>query len=258
MGLVFDTNPNHALEELSDSVPLPEILWNFSRYTGPARITLEQNPHFYSRCPADESTYTPMFRCHPIQDTSGSLKHNDTVYVLLDRPSRVFLHTKQKSRIFGNIWLLNGCLIFRGLHQVSLSRHFLSELFSDSSGVLEGEQLVRGSSTQYKLRYCERPLVYHGSASRSRLNHRCLQPIVTTPSANPSSDEEFEDWTALSRPTSHSIDTHIYRLWGSPASTSVLVCFHSSSLSNAVCQHLHRTYLHRLQRPSDLNTGRHT
>ena len=86
-----------------------------------ARITLEQNPHFYLRCPANESAYTPIFRRHPLQDTSA-LEHNDAIYVLFDRPFRVFLHTEHTSRIFGNIWMLNGCLIFRGLCHVSLLR----------------------------------------------------------------------------------------------------------------------------------------
>jgi hypothetical protein len=66
-----------------------------------------------------------MFRRHPLQDTSV-LEHNDTVYVLFDRPSRVFLHTENRCRIFGNVWLLNGSLIFRGLCHVSLSRSCLT------------------------------------------------------------------------------------------------------------------------------------
>ena len=134
-----------------------------------------------------------------------------------------------------------------------------SDAFLDGTGVLQGEQLIRGSSSRYYLRHFEQSVYYHGSKSRSRLNHRCLRPIVTIPSANSSSDGEFEDWTALSCLTSHSTDIHIYELWGSPASTSILVCFHASSLSDTACQRLHRTYLHRklhrLQRPSDLNTG---
>ena len=120
---------NHTLEEFSSGPSLPEILWNFSRYKDRARITLGQNPHFYLRCPADESAYTPMFRRHPLHDTSGAMEHNDTVYVLFDRPGRVFLETKPKPRIFGNIWLLNGSLIFRGLCSISLlPRRFLSDV----------------------------------------------------------------------------------------------------------------------------------
>lgn len=239
-------------------MPLAEILWNFSRYKVPARITLEQNPHFYSRCPADESVYTPMFRRHPLQETTGALEHNDTVYVLFDRPSRVCLHTKQQSRIFGNIWLLNGSLIFRGVFHVFLSHQFLSDVFPDSSGVLEGERFVRGSSTRYYFQHFEQSVVYHGSESRSWLKHHRLWPIVTTPSASPLLDRGFEAWTSLSRLTSHSTDIHIYGLCGSPASTSSLVRFHASGLSGSACQPLHRTHLHHLQPLSDLDIWWHT
>ncbi|KAH9046545.1 hypothetical protein EDB84DRAFT_656871 [Lactarius hengduanensis] len=121
-------------QELSAGASFAEILWNFSRYKGRARVTLEQSPHFYLRCPADESAYTPTFRRRPLQDPSGALEHNDTVYVLFDRPGRVFLDIEHKPRIFGNVWFLNGCLIFR-----------------DNSGVIEGEQLVRDSNIRGKL-----------------------------------------------------------------------------------------------------------
>jgi hypothetical protein len=127
MGLVLDNGLIRASEELSVIPSLPEILWKFSRYKDRrARITLEQNPHFYLRCPADESSYTPTFRCHPLQDPSGALEHNDTVYVLFDRPGRVFLDIEYRPRIFGNVWLLNGSLIFRGLCHISLVACFLT------------------------------------------------------------------------------------------------------------------------------------
>ena len=192
-----------------------------------------------------------MFQRHPLHDPSGALEHNDTVYILFDWPCRVFLDTEHKSRVFGNIWLLNGSLIFRGLCHDSRFRRFLSDVFPDSSGVLEGEQVVRGSSTRYNLRYCEQPVVYNDSESRSRLNHSYLRPIITTPSANPSSVGAFEDWTVLSHPTLHSINVHIYDSRGSPGSTSSLVCFHASNYSDIARKLLHRTYLHRLQHPSD-------
>ncbi|KAI9457241.1 hypothetical protein BJY52DRAFT_515138 [Lactarius psammicola] len=191
-------------QELSVDPSLPEILWNFCRYKDRARITLEQNPHFYLHCPGDESALTPTFRRRPLQDPSGALEHNDTVYVLFDRPGRVFFDTGHKPRIFGNVWLLNGCLVFR-----------------DSSGVLEGERLVNSSSIRGKLYYREQPVVYHDPDSCSRLNHRCLRSIITTP-ANPSLGGTFEDWTVLSRPAPHSINIHIYRSRGSLESTSSL------------------------------------
>ena len=131
----------------------------------------------------------------------------------------------------------------------------LSDVFPDSSGVLEGEKLVRDSSIRYSLRPCEQPVVYHGSEFRSRLNHSCLWPIVATPSANSLSDGAFEDWTVLSGPGSHSIDIHIYGLRGSSGSTNSLVCFSAFGFSDTSCEPLHRTYLPRHQLLSDLSTG---
>ncbi|KAI9438954.1 hypothetical protein H4582DRAFT_2142090 [Lactarius indigo] len=184
--LLATRDPNTIIvsQEFSTSPSLPEILWNFSRYEGRARITLEQNPHFYLRCPADESAYTPMFRRHPLQDPSGALEHNDTVYVLFDGPGRVFFHNKRNPRIFANVWSLNGSLIFR-----------------DCSGVLEGEQLVRGSSIRGNLWYYEQQVVSCDSNTRSRLNHHCLRPMMTT---------------------SRSINIHIYDPRGSPGSRNSL------------------------------------
>ena len=130
MGLIFDNNLNHVSEELSVTPSLPEILWNFSRYNDRARITLEQNPHFYLRCAADESVYTPTFQRYPLPDPSGALEHNDTLFVLFDRPGRVLLETEHKLRIFGNVWSLNGFLIFRGSRHVSVSRYLPSDVCS--------------------------------------------------------------------------------------------------------------------------------
>ena len=98
---------------LSARPSLSEVLWNFSRYKDHARITLEQNPHFYSSLPTDESEFTPSFTCHPLGDLS-MLKAHDTVYALIDRPGWVFLETKQERRRFGNVWMLNGTQIFKG------------------------------------------------------------------------------------------------------------------------------------------------
>ncbi|KAF8261991.1 hypothetical protein EI94DRAFT_1872922 [Lactarius quietus] len=86
--------------------------WNFSRCKDRARITqitLEQNLHFYLRFPAseDESAYTPTLQRHPLRDPSGALEHNGTIYVLFNRSGRLM--------IFGNVWSLNGLLIFRVL-----------------------------------------------------------------------------------------------------------------------------------------------
>ena len=108
------------LEEFSTSPTLQEVLWNFSRYDDRARITLEQNPHFYLRFPEDESAFTPMFQFHPLR--SEAIEHNATVYVLFDGPGRVLLDAEGKLRIFCNVWSLNGFMIFRGSHHFTSSR----------------------------------------------------------------------------------------------------------------------------------------
>jgi len=121
MSVVILDNLIHAPEMLSAKPSVSEILWNFSRYKDGARITLEQNPHFYSNLPADESAYTHTFRHHPLGDLSTALKPHDTVYILVDRPGRVFLETEGEKRRFGNVWMLNGTLIFKSLRHFSFS-----------------------------------------------------------------------------------------------------------------------------------------
>ncbi|KAI9438911.1 hypothetical protein H4582DRAFT_102592 [Lactarius indigo] len=75
----------------------PEILWNFCRYKGRARIILEQNPHFYLRFPADESAYSPKFWCHPLRDPGGIFGANDTAYDLWQRVDTEWLLDLQRS-----------------------------------------------------------------------------------------------------------------------------------------------------------------
>ena len=187
------------------------------------------------RVAAVESEFTPTFQCYPLQNSSRALEHNDTVYVLFDGPSRVFLDTEIKLRIFGNVWLLNGSLIFRGLCHVFPRSFSLSDVFSDRSGVLEGEQLVRSSNNiRGNSWYCEQQVVSHNSKFRSRPIHRCLRPIVTTPSADCSGGGIFEDWTALNRLASRSINVYIYGSSSQgPESINSPVCFDTSVYSDA-------------------------
>lgn len=105
----------HASDVLSARPLIPEFLWNFSRHTGRARITLEQNPHFYFSLPSNESEFKPGFFRSPIEDIWIDRQLPDIIYVLVDRPGRVFLETKPANRSFGNVWRLNGIMIFKGL-----------------------------------------------------------------------------------------------------------------------------------------------
>ena len=214
-------NYSYVSEVLSVTPSLSEILWNFSRHEGRARITLEQNPHFYSSLPADESAYTPTFKHHPLRDLS-TLKPHDTVYVLVDRPGRVFLESEREQRRFGNVWNLNGTQIFQGVHHFS-SRQFLSDIFPDSSGVLEGEKLVRNTIIGNWRRYDE-PSVFLNFEFLARLCRSHLPPIITTPSVNPTLGRPFDDWTVLSHPSSYSRNMHIYPAQ-SPHRSMNMVCF---------------------------------
>jgi hypothetical protein len=165
-----------------------------------------------------------MFKHQPLGNLSISLKPRDTVYVLVDRPSRVFLETEQEKRSFGNIWMLNSSLIFKGLRYVSSSLCIHSDLFPDSAGVLEGEQLIRSFSVRASgsLRYCERPAVFPNSQSCALLKHSCLRPIIT-PSADLTLGSPFKNWTVLSRPASCSNSIHIYDTqWASGSSKDLV------------------------------------
>ena len=126
------------------------------------------------------------------------LKPHDTVYVLVDRPGCVFVESKWEKQRFGNVWALNGTLIFKGLCPL-VSRPLLSDAFIDRTGVLEGEQTIRTFNVRASLRYSE---------SLPRLNHSFLRPIVTKPKADLVT-WTLKDWTVLGHPGSCS-NIYIY------------------------------------------------
>ncbi|KAF8265539.1 hypothetical protein EI94DRAFT_318074 [Lactarius quietus] len=108
----------------------------------------------------------------------------------------MFLETKLTNQSFGAVWRLKCSLIFK-----------------DTSGVLEGEQLIKSSSissNQGNWWHYKEPAISFNSESFARLSHRCLWPIATTPSANPTLGFPLEDWMSLSCATSHSVNIHIY------------------------------------------------
>ncbi|KAI9456028.1 hypothetical protein BJY52DRAFT_607568 [Lactarius psammicola] len=189
---------------LSPQPTAGEILWNFARLEGRARVTLQQNPHFYMGLPAHEGAFGPGFSKDSLWDFV--LRSNDTVYVLVDRPSRVFLKTGHKNRTFGNVWMLNGTLIFKDLR-----------------GRLEGEQLVRRDIFGRTRWYCEPLVVFPGF--HAPLNRSCIPAITTTPSTNPAAGTTFKDWAFLSRPTLDFFNIHISdERWSPPVSTEGMVC----------------------------------
>ena len=105
-------------ESLTAQPTTSEIIWNFARLQvggrASAPFTLKNNLHFYPHLPENEGAFGPQF----IKDSTKDffqLKRDDTVYVLVDRPGRVFIKAERRHRTFGNVWMLNGTLLFKGL-----------------------------------------------------------------------------------------------------------------------------------------------
>ncbi|KAH8995988.1 hypothetical protein EDB92DRAFT_1844354, partial [Lactarius akahatsu] len=88
-----------------------------------------------------------------------------------------------------------------------------SLIFRDRSGILEGDQLVGGSSIWYSLSRYETQVVHQDS--KFRLNRSYLLPIATTLPADHSADWTSKDWTVLTHPAFHCVDVRIHSSRGS-------------------------------------------
>ena len=96
---------------LSDNSSLQEILWNFSRIMDEEkRLTLSDNPHFYTILPTSPDAYGDSLRIDPTED----FQYEKRFYVLTDRPELVHIKTDQVSRSFGNFWCQKDSVIFKG------------------------------------------------------------------------------------------------------------------------------------------------
>jgi hypothetical protein len=97
---------------LSDSPSIQEILWNFSRLEDEKqRLTLTENPHFYTEHPALQETYGDGVKIDPTED----FQHACKFYVLADRPKPVYIMTDRVLQSFGNVWCSKNVIIFKGL-----------------------------------------------------------------------------------------------------------------------------------------------
>ena len=107
---------------LSDNPRSSEIIWNFTRYNDKRRVTLQQNPHFYTGLPSSADAYGAGFSKTSLKDISA--KPNDTIYVLVDKsgPGRVYLETKAGNRGFDSVWKPKEVMIFRGMSNFCLTR----------------------------------------------------------------------------------------------------------------------------------------
>ena len=99
-------------EVLSDSPSLQEILWNFCRFKDEKqRLTLRDNPHFYTKLPTLPEEYGDTLKIDPTED----FRHANKFYVLTDKPELVHIVTDRFSRSYGNIWCPQNAIIFKGL-----------------------------------------------------------------------------------------------------------------------------------------------
>jgi hypothetical protein len=102
-------------EVLSQSSNVAEILWNFSRFKDGRRLTLKNSPHFYEKLPTSAEIYGGLFLSDPTDP--NEIFHHDKISILTDNSGltgRVFLEAAKKERIFGNVWVLDEAIIFKG------------------------------------------------------------------------------------------------------------------------------------------------
>ena len=127
-------------EVLSNEPSLQEILWNFSRFKDEKqRLTLGDNPHFYSELPTSLEAYMDSLEIDPTDD----FWHADKFYVLTDKPEPLYIVTDRSSQSFGNFWRPQNAIIFKGF---GVFFYFISSLFLMSCQTSMGDSGERASS----------------------------------------------------------------------------------------------------------------
>lgn len=163
--VVLNENPSSA-----------EILWNFSCFKDQRRLTLKQNPHFYTNLPASPEAYGGEFEIEP----TVNFRHANKFYVLTDRPGLVYIKTHQYLRCFGNSWCPNSAIIFKGEH-ASFSFPQLCAVSDgppDLRGGLQGENIIKASLKTTHWRFCTRPLGFHYPEPESLGNGHRHRPTL--------------------------------------------------------------------------------
>jgi hypothetical protein len=113
---------SEPLEEIDDPTPVAEALWVFNHRKGHGihTFTLKDNPHFYPEFPlkGHESEFDTWkdgkgFHRKPLMHIGPGLENHDTVYVIPDKPCRLYLDVDQP-RVFGNLWCPHRKVILKG------------------------------------------------------------------------------------------------------------------------------------------------
>jgi hypothetical protein len=157
-------------EVLGDSPSLQEILWKFCRFKDKKkRLTLRENPHFYTELPTSPEAFCESVKIDPTED----FRHGNKFYVLIDRPEPVYIMAGQVLQTFGNFWCPKDAIILKGKVSCFVISH-VSDVFPDIRGRLRGESIVRGT-------YCGvcKLLPPVSTVPRASTNRRGLRPIIT-------------------------------------------------------------------------------
>ncbi|KAI0259381.1 hypothetical protein BC834DRAFT_635938 [Gloeopeniophorella convolvens] len=100
--------------EFGSGAGIPELLWTLNRLPEDQRVSLKQNPHFYSGSELSDkpSAYTDKFKLEPLRDLR--LQEGSNILILLDRAGQIFLEHGRYSRTFGNLWRPGTAVILKG------------------------------------------------------------------------------------------------------------------------------------------------
>ncbi|KAH9058141.1 hypothetical protein EDB87DRAFT_1744395 [Lactarius vividus] len=198
-GSLPDPSPHIIKQELGEKTSVEEILWNFSRLKD-RPISLRKNPHFYSGLPGSACDYHDKFTMEPIENFHDATE----IWVLTDKQSRVFLEAGEKKRVFGNFWVPDKAIIFKGPFVVLLRRFPIptrSNVPLELGGRLEGEHIVakdiQGTPNLWHRVESQANHPSVGVPATGPANPSDLPPIIT----NPLSGKMFEDWRHLIRHT---------------------------------------------------------
>jgi len=161
-------------EMLSDNPSLQEILWNFSRIKEEKqRLSLRENPHFYTDFPTSPEAYLDGVEIEPTED----FRHADKFYILTDRPSLVCIMTDQDTKYFSNFWCPQNAIIFKGLGVLFRFLFPVSDVLPDICGRLAGEGIVKTSLSGTICGLCKQlPVSIVARASRNGHN----LPLIIT------------------------------------------------------------------------------
>ncbi|KAH9985679.1 hypothetical protein BJV77DRAFT_97427 [Russula vinacea] len=181
------------------------------------RLTLRQNPHFYQMLPTLPEAYGGDFRMEPIE----TFQHG-RVSVLIDNPNnagRVFLETERETRAFGNVWVPNEAIVFKGSYL--LCRFSLSDTSSlDVCGNLEGESIIEVAIKGIPNLWCfEERLPSLASQMRLSDNWNTRTPTVTATKITSAKGILIRDWREPIRRMLQSRDVNI-RITDKPPSSS--------------------------------------